>query len=154
MMPCSWEGNRRFCIALTGHSVVYSSTSSRPKEVRCVPRLHSSWGMEHFTLTLPWLQVQRAMATTGARGRVPVTSTPTTSSSSSSSSSTSSTASPGTPSRRDGVAAGPPATIHTPPPPPPTPRAGWAPAVSHPHRQRLTTASINGHLPMRCSPTR
>ena len=63
-MPCSWEGNRRSGVALHGRASQTSDppTSSRPKKGRWAPRLHSSWGMAHFTFTFYGTRITRLPA--------------------------------------------------------------------------------------------
>jgi len=48
-MPCGWEDNCTSCIILTMCHRLQSLTGWRPKKGRWAPRLHSSWGMAHFT---------------------------------------------------------------------------------------------------------
>jgi len=48
-MPCGWEDNCTSCITLTMCQRLQSLTGWWPKKGRWAPRLHSSWGMAHFT---------------------------------------------------------------------------------------------------------
>jgi len=58
-MPCGWEGNRKSGVALAIRYslqwLIHLRAQARPMKGKWAPRLHSSWGMAHFTfLHLRW----------------------------------------------------------------------------------------------------